>query len=218
MARDRFQCFVIMPFKPEFRFLYLFLRDHLAARLGITLQRGDDELLTRSLLEKIKWQIARADIVIADITGRSPNVFYEIGFAQGTEKPVVFLSGETEANVPTDIRQFEVIDYSSLDEFRLLDKLENVIVNEFSEQFRDEHRIARDLRDRFAATAGRSCVQAPNNEFFRLMIRDVVQLPSRSNAGPYAEFLLSRVLDASNPAETLREASAWARRQSGLPG
>jgi nucleoside 2-deoxyribosyltransferase len=52
----------------------------------VTVERGDDNILTTTILEKIGKLIGQADVVIADCSGRNPNVFYELGMAHALGK------------------------------------------------------------------------------------------------------------------------------------
>ena len=57
------------------------------------------------------WQgIRGSDAVVADITGKNPNVFYEIGLAHALGKEVILLTQEADA--PFDIRSSRLIRYS----------------------------------------------------------------------------------------------------------
>jgi len=44
--------------------------------------RGDDIFGSNVVMEDVKAAIATADLVIADLSGQNPNVFYEVGIAQ----------------------------------------------------------------------------------------------------------------------------------------
>ncbi|MBN1542909.1 hypothetical protein JW992_12250 [candidate division KSB1 bacterium] len=65
------------------------------------------------LLEKIHRLIAQAELVIAEISIESPNVFYEIGYAMGlgNERSRPLLLIEHNQKVPTDLKGLEVIEY-----------------------------------------------------------------------------------------------------------
>jgi hypothetical protein len=56
-------------------------------------------------MEQIWTQIRRAKVLLAELTGKNPNVFYELGLAHACRKPVVFISGNID-DVPFDVRSF----------------------------------------------------------------------------------------------------------------
>ncbi len=72
------------------------------------------------------WQgIRGADAVVADITGKNPNVFYEIGLAHALGKEVILISQDPEA--PFDVRSSRRVTYSAQD----LDGLKTKLVAAF---------------------------------------------------------------------------------------
>ena len=71
-------CFVVMPFRPELNFFFLFLQRYLNERHGLRVRRGDTSVLTKALMDKVESEIQAADLIIGDITYGSPNVFYEL--------------------------------------------------------------------------------------------------------------------------------------------
>ena len=86
MSRSR--CFFVMPFRPELNFFYLYLAKYLNEAHNLEVSRGDSDILDKPLMEKIAAQIAAADVIIADITGGNPNVFYEVKYK--TPEGIVF--------------------------------------------------------------------------------------------------------------------------------
>ena len=54
--------------------------------------------------------ICRSRIIIADCTGRNPNVFYEIGIAHTVGKPVILIA-QNSKDVPFDLRHIRYIPY-----------------------------------------------------------------------------------------------------------
>lgn len=50
-----------------------------------------EELTGGYISENVFYEMDMADLVIADITGRSPNVFYEIAMLQSMGKPMIFI-------------------------------------------------------------------------------------------------------------------------------
>src|SRR5690242_8626142 len=72
-------CFVVMPFRPELNYFFLYLKKYLEDKYKICVERGDSNVLTKELLKKISEQIDEAAFLIADITGSNANVFFELG-------------------------------------------------------------------------------------------------------------------------------------------
>ena len=74
--------------------------------------------------------INAAKVLVAELTTRNPNVFYELGLAHALEKPVV-LRSSNEVDVPFDLKHIRVIYYDVTDPFwgnKLMDKVaENIL-------------------------------------------------------------------------------------------
>jgi len=106
-------CFVVMPFRPELNYFFPFLKKYLEEKYKIRVERGDSHVLTKELMKEISDQISAASFLLADITGSNANVFFELGIAHATGKPVIFLTQDNpkDKDTPVDIRQFEFIQY-----------------------------------------------------------------------------------------------------------
>lgn len=75
-----------------------------------------------SITENIIEHLSLDDVVIADITGRNPNVFYEIGYRMALKMPIILMREDGE-RIPFDmviIRSFEynLSDLDSVDELK----------------------------------------------------------------------------------------------------
>ncbi len=74
--------------------------------------------------------ITGAKVLVAELTTKNPNVFYELGLAHALKKPVVLVSSN-EKDVPFDLQPIRVIYYDVNDPFwgdKLLDKVaENIL-------------------------------------------------------------------------------------------
>lgn len=104
------QCFVLMPFQPTLEPVY---RDHIVKvvrELGMDCRRADDVFSPTVIVRDIWHFINAAAVLIADLTGRNPNVFYEVGLAHAIGKPVV-LTTQNEDDVPFDLRHLRYIRY-----------------------------------------------------------------------------------------------------------
>jgi hypothetical protein len=104
--------FVIMPFASEFDEVYrLFISNALNAA-GYKVLRADNLLSHRSILQDIIGAIASSDLIIADLTGANPNVFYELGIAHALGKPVIMLTQDLE-EIPFDLQSYRVVIYET---------------------------------------------------------------------------------------------------------
>jgi hypothetical protein len=102
--------FVIMPFKKEMRPIY---DDHIVSackELSLSVGRADDFFKAHAVMADVWGAIQHAKVIVADCTGRNPNVFYEMGMAHVLGKPVVLVS-QNARDIPFDIRSIRHILY-----------------------------------------------------------------------------------------------------------
>lgn len=109
-------CFVMMPFGHWFDAYYKELFAPAIKDAGMEPLRADELFSTGTVIEQIWEQIQKAKILLADLTGKNANVFYELGLAHAAHKPVVFTSGNLD-DVPFDLRHLRVIIYDIHDPF-----------------------------------------------------------------------------------------------------
>lgn len=95
--------FVLMPFIEEFEDIYKFGIKGAAEDAGTYAERVDEQLFTEGILERIFNQICKADVIVADMTGRNPNVFYEVGYAHALGKIVLLLTQNAD-DIPFDLK------------------------------------------------------------------------------------------------------------------
>ena len=73
-------------------------------------QLNDANSITQTILE----QLDSADLVIADMTGHNPNVFYEMGYRSRTKKPMIHLKKKGEL-LPFDVNTIRTLEYDLTD-------------------------------------------------------------------------------------------------------
>lgn len=113
LAEDRTaSCFIVMPFGQEWSPAVHRLLVTACEVCGVRAVRGDDLFTPTDILEDIWQGINAADFVIADITGRNPNVLYELGIAHTLAKPVLILSRDA-GDIPIDLATRRVILYGT---------------------------------------------------------------------------------------------------------
>ena len=103
-------CFVMMPFGEWFDRYYQEIYVPAIKDAGFEPIRADELFTTGSVVEQIWEQIEKAKLLLADLSGKNANVFYELGLAHAARKPVVFTSSNTD-DVPFDLRHLRVIIY-----------------------------------------------------------------------------------------------------------
>jgi hypothetical protein len=72
--------------------------------------RADEVYSSKPVMGDIWEYIQKAEIVIADLTERNPNVLYELGLCHALWKRIILLAQRIE-EVPFDLQQFRVIIY-----------------------------------------------------------------------------------------------------------
>jgi hypothetical protein len=124
-------CFVIMPFASPIGNYYATVYEPAIRKAGLMPTRADSDIFgTGKIIDQVWRGINAAKVLVAELTTRNANVFYELGLAHALKKPVVLVSG-TEADVPFDLRHIRVIYYDTSDPFwgqKLADKVaENIL-------------------------------------------------------------------------------------------
>jgi hypothetical protein len=101
--------FVLMPFATEYDDVYDAIKAA-ATAAGADARRVDEQIHDSLILERIYGQIRLADLIVADMTGRSPNVFYEVGYAHAIERRVVLVA-KSASDIPFNLSQYPHIIY-----------------------------------------------------------------------------------------------------------
>lgn len=100
------------------------LQDLLAATKTVCLEfeyeaeRIDEANLSKRIVPQILAQMKRSAFVVVDVTESSPNVFYELGFADGAGKEVVMVAKKGTA-LPFNVADVPVIFWESFEEFKV---------------------------------------------------------------------------------------------------
>jgi hypothetical protein len=130
-------------------------------------------VLTKELMRKISDQISTASFLLAGITGSDANVFFELGIAHATGKPVIYLTHDIPKDAPVGIRQFEFIHYDLGRHEDFLAKLDNAVRNVLGSSLNIArmYEMARDLLMQFNAESGFSHEQASREDFHARVVR-----------------------------------------------
>ena len=108
-------CFILMPFSNDPPYqqtqdVYQVYVRPTVERFGLMCLRADDIFGPRSIMEDIWHYILKARLIVADVTGRNPNVFYELGIAHTVGRAAIVIT-QDESDIPFDIRAFRYLKY-----------------------------------------------------------------------------------------------------------
>ncbi len=109
------KCFIVMPFSVEaLNIVYEdYVKPVIEDECGLACERGDDVFGSSVIMDDILTSIKNSDLIIADLTGKNANVFYEVGICHALGKKVLLLAQSMD-DVPFDLRHRRVLlyDYS----------------------------------------------------------------------------------------------------------
>ena len=107
---DSFDCFVLLPLNEPFRTVYEQAVEPVARELGMSCGHAEGIFGPGRIMDDIISAITFAKVIVAELTGRNPNVFYELGIAHHQGKQVVLMS-QAMQDVPFDVRDRRVVVY-----------------------------------------------------------------------------------------------------------
>lgn len=101
-----------MPFTEDFDDIYQLGIKQSCIDADSYCERVDEQIFNESILERIYNQISKADIIIADMSNRNPNVFYEVGYAHALGKTTILLTNDS-VDIPFDLKHYPHIIYNN---------------------------------------------------------------------------------------------------------
>jgi hypothetical protein len=171
-----------MPFDSSFDDVYKFGIKGAAEDAGAYAERIDEQIFSEGILDRVFNQINKSDVVVADMTGRNPNVFYEVGYAHALGKIVLLLTQKAD-DIPFDLKHHQHIVYGgSIDvlKIQLISRILWAIneskrtriatINSFEVTFDD---IAVSSSDSGSELPTFSLPKTGLNRFFKVVIRNV---------------------------------------------
>lgn len=108
--------FVLTPFSQEEKPTYQTIKS-VGSEAGFIVARGDEHRAEGDILPQIIEGIVSSQIIIANISSRNPNVFFELGIAMALGKPTLLIS-DTLSDVPFDIQNRRIIVFKEHEELR----------------------------------------------------------------------------------------------------
>lgn len=111
---DENMCFVIMPFEEDWsdRVYNQLIKEYIEQSLGIQCVRADN-LHGPIIMEDIWVKINQSAFVVADVTGKNPNVMYELGIVHSIGKPSILITQDT-GEIPFDTKYLRHYEYEDV--------------------------------------------------------------------------------------------------------
>ena len=115
-------CFVIMPFAPEYDDVHMTIKASVQNALGIEKCRCfrlDESRPAGRITPRLLQELNASSFCIADLSGLRPNVMWELGYVMALDRPTILLT-QTTKGLPFDLTDMQCIHY---DRNRLGDSL-----------------------------------------------------------------------------------------------
>lgn len=124
--------FVVMPFRDNFNYLYHNYIQKICNNINLTCLRGDDLYTSKSIMQDVWSLIYNSKIIVADCSGKNPNVMYELGIAHTLGKNVILLTQDIN-DIPFDLRHLRYIQYEYTPQS--IDQIEDKLLDAFYQIF-----------------------------------------------------------------------------------
>jgi len=99
-----------MPFAEPYGSCYRKVFAPALREAGYVVSRADDLFAPRPIMQDISAAILKADLILCEMSGKNPNVFYELGMAHAVGKAVILVSQNKE-DIPFDLQHIRVLLY-----------------------------------------------------------------------------------------------------------
>ena len=127
---DKKLVFVLTPFIEVEASTYAVIQET-CNEVGLNCRRGDEVYRDKDILAHIISEIIKSRVVIVNINGRNPNVFYELGICHAIGKPVIIISSIKD-EIPFDVVSKNVVIYKDIE------VLKKLLKNELLKMFIDD--------------------------------------------------------------------------------
>lgn len=105
-------CFVICPFHEPFNEYYAEIFQPAVEETGLRPLRADEIFSPGIFMRDVVTGIFQSSVVLAELSGKNANVFYELGLAHAYSKPVIMITQDKDA-VPSDLHGLRWIKYGT---------------------------------------------------------------------------------------------------------
>lgn len=196
-------CFVIMPFAPEFDDVYAVIKssvESVGPEGSRRCFRLDESRPAGRITDRLLAELRSATLCVADLTGTKPNVMWEVGFAMALSKPTIVVTQDVNG-LPFDLKDMQSIPY---DRNRLSVSLAGPL----------RRSILDTLGNLSASADAAPTAGGPSAESFGALLAEMAQLKEMVSEAVHA--WKSEATDPKQgQSETLQIAGNWINKQSG---
>jgi len=144
-------CLVLMPFDSKYLEVYELVYKPVCLSNAINCYRIDEIAKPGSITRDIVEGIIDADVIIADLTSKNSNVFYELGISHSTGNKTIMTCQKGE-NLPFDIANYRVIFYEqSIQGAKELSEILNKAIHELLATLNQTNNPVQDVVSRRSA-------------------------------------------------------------------
>lgn len=105
--------FIAMPFSDDMEDVYYYGIQNAVNAAGFLCERADASSFAGHIMEWVKKRIESSSLVIADLTKANPNVYLEVGYAWGCNKPTILVV-QDEKDLHFDVKMQRCLIYKRI--------------------------------------------------------------------------------------------------------
>jgi hypothetical protein len=106
---DEKLCFILMPFDEKYNSVYYNIKQ-VTQEVGMKAKRADNIFDVKPIIHDVWEYINKARFIIANLSEKNPNVFYEVGLSHALNKKVILITHSMK-DVPFDLKHLRCIVY-----------------------------------------------------------------------------------------------------------
>jgi len=106
--------FVLTPFHEKYDDVYETVKN-VCKQADIRCIRGDEQNFKGDIFSHVLSNIIKAKVIVANLSGRNPNVLYELGIAHALDKTTIMVSHLLD-DLPVDIKSKRIVTYKDTDD------------------------------------------------------------------------------------------------------
>lgn len=179
-----------MPFANEFSKVFDAIKNA-TRKVGIECVRADEIMQPGPIINQIFEEIHSADVVIAEVSSKNPNVYYEIALAHCVKKPTILIADKDSiSDLPFDIRHNRVLlytkgSYADLESLLkkhlhhikdyFVDNKKPPTVNEFLETLSQPFPSVKEILEEHTEESSENIINRLTDSFPNKVLRELVQ-------------------------------------------